>query len=90
MTVAALVAATTSAFAPSSTLRGSSALNMALKDGETPIDIGLAAESGCGHSTFMRRVTSTFGGETCGPLGGGFGNGGWETNTLVSESQVHT
>lgn len=85
MTVAALVAATTSAFAPSSTLRGSSALNMALKDGETPIVIGLAADSGCGKSTFMRRVTSTFGGETCGPLGGGFGNGGWETNTLVSD-----
>jgi phosphoribulokinase len=58
---------------------------MALKDGETPIVIGLAADSGCGKSTFMRRVTSTFGGETCGPLGGGFGNGGWETNTLVSD-----
>jgi phosphoribulokinase len=33
----------------------------------------------------MRRVTSTFGGEVCGPLGGGFSNGGWETNTLVSD-----
>jgi len=79
------VAATSTAFAPSSTLRGSSALNMALKDGQTPIVIGLAADSGCGKSTFMRRVTSTFGGENCGPLGGGFGNGGWETNTLVSD-----
>jgi phosphoribulokinase len=79
------VAATSTAFAPSSTLRGSSALNMALKDGQTPIVIGLAADSGCGKSTFMRRVTSTFGGDNCGPLGGGFGNGGWETNTLVSD-----
>mmetsp|Transcript_11783 Transcript_11783/g.20136 ORF Transcript_11783/g.20136 Transcript_11783/m.20136 type:complete len:393 (+) Transcript_11783:121-1299(+) len=86
MTVGALVAATSTAFAPSSTLRGSSALNMALKDGQTPIVIGLAADSGCGKSTFMRRVTSTFGGENCGPLGGGFGTeGGWETNTLVSD-----
>jgi phosphoribulokinase len=85
LTVGALVAATSTAFAPSSTLRGSSALNMALKEGQTPIVIGLAADSGCGKSTFMRRVTSTFGGENCGPLGGGFGNGGWETNTLVSD-----
>ncbi|KAL7428570.1 hypothetical protein ACHAXM_001325 [Skeletonema potamos] len=85
LTVGALVAATSTAFAPSSTLRGSSALNMALKDGQTPIVIGLAADSGCGKSTFMRRVTSTFGGDNCGPLGGGFGNGGWETNTLVSD-----
>lgn len=86
MTVGALVAATSSAFAPSSTLRGSSALNMALQEGQTPIVIGLAADSGCGKSTFMRRVTSTFGGDNCGPLGGGFGSdGGWETNTLVSD-----
>merc|ERR1711966_132801 len=62
-----------------------SSLQMALKDGETPIVIGLAADSGCGKSTFMRRVTSTFGGDQCGPLGGGFGNGTWETNTLVSD-----
>merc|ERR1711966_497880 len=70
------------------TLRGASSyssLQMALKDGETPIVIGLAADSGCGKSTFMRRVTSTFGGDQCGPLGGGFGNGSWETNTLVSD-----
>jgi len=58
-----------------------------LKEGETPIIIGVAADSGCGKSTFMRRLTSTFGGQTVGPLGGGFGTeGGWETNTLVSDS----
>ena len=49
--------------------------------------IGVAADSGCGKSTFMRRLTSTFGGgKRVGPLGGGFGKeGGWETNTLVSD-----
>lgn len=47
--------------------------------------IGVAADSGCGKSTFMRRLTSIFGGDTVGPLGGGFENGGWETNSLVSD-----
>jgi len=60
-------------------------LSMSLKDGETPLIIGVAADSGCGKSTFMRRLTNIFGGERVGPLGGGFGNGGWETNTLVSD-----
>jgi len=92
MTVTALAAATATAFTSSfmpttlSSVNSRSSLQMALKEGETPIVIGLAADSGCGKSTFMRRVTSTFGGEQCGPLGGGFGTeGGWETNTLVSD-----
>ena len=92
ITIGALAAATASAFTSSfmpTSLRGVSSpstLQMALADGVVPIVIGLAADSGCGKSTFMRRVTSTFGGETCGPLGGGFGTeGGWETNTLVSD-----
>ena len=47
--------------------------------------IGVAADSGCGKSTFMRRLVQNFGGGNVGPLGGGFGTpGGWETNTLVS------
>jgi len=59
---------------------------MALAEGQTPIVIGVAADSGCGKSTFMRRLTSIFGGDVVGPLGGGFGaEGGWETNTLVSD-----
>jgi len=60
---------------------------MALAEGEKPIVIGVAADSGCGKSTFMRRLTRVFGGENnVGPLGGGFGTeGGWETNTLVSD-----
>jgi phosphoribulokinase len=86
LTIGAIAAATGAAFTTPTSFRGSSAsLRMALAEGETPIVIGLAADSGCGKSTFMRRVTSTFGGEACGPLGGGFGaEGGWETNTLVS------
>ena len=91
---AALMAASASAFAPSafmpksrifSNVESSSSLNMALAEGQTPIIIGVAADSGCGKSTFMRRLTSIFGGDVVGPLGGGFGNGGWETNTLVSD-----
>merc|ERR1712187_667891 len=57
----------------------------ALGKDEPVVVIGVAADSGCGKSTFMRRLTNVFGGEGVGPLGGGFGNGGWETNTLVSD-----
>jgi len=82
------------AFAPNAAFFGqtmrhsvssSSTLNMALKEGEKPILIGVAADSGCGKSTFMRRLTNIFGGEKVGPLGGGFDAGSWETNTLVSD-----
>jgi len=61
------------------------AIDMALKDGEKVIVIGVAADSGCGKSTFMRRLTKVFGGANVGPLGGGFDKGSWETNTLVSD-----
>jgi len=44
-----------------------------------PVVIGVAADSGCGKSTFMRRVTAMFGGE-CKLL-----DIGRETNTLVSD-----
>mmetsp|Transcript_22348 Transcript_22348/g.34148 ORF Transcript_22348/g.34148 Transcript_22348/m.34148 type:complete len:391 (+) Transcript_22348:73-1245(+) len=85
-TVAALTISAVSAFAPATFVnRRTSSLQMALKEGEKPIVIGVAADSGCGKSTFMRRLTAIFGGERVGPLGGGFGNGGWETNTLVSD-----
>jgi len=66
-------------------VESSSTLNMALAPGVVPIVIGVSADSGCGKSTFMRRLTSIFGGESVGPLGGGHDNGGWETNTLVSD-----
>mmetsp|Transcript_22850 Transcript_22850/g.45690 ORF Transcript_22850/g.45690 Transcript_22850/m.45690 type:complete len:389 (+) Transcript_22850:88-1254(+) len=75
-----------SAFAPASpAFTRKSSVQMALPAGVKPILIGVAADSGCGKSTFMRRLTNTFGGETVGPLGGGFDAGSWETNTLVSD-----
>jgi len=91
--VASLMVTACNAFAPNAFLGqtisrptfSSSNLNMALKDGEKPILIGVAADSGCGKSTFMRRLTNIFGGEKVGPLGGGFDAGSWETNTLVSD-----
>jgi phosphoribulokinase len=64
--------------------RGNVRVNALGKD-EPVVLIGVAADSGCGKSTFMRRLVNVFGGDTVGPLGGGFGNGGWETNTLVSD-----
>jgi phosphoribulokinase len=79
-------------FAPMPMMRGAARgaaskteLSMALKDGEKVIVIGVAADSGCGKSTFMRRLTKVFGGANVGPLGGGFDAGSWETNTLVSD-----
>jgi len=42
--------------------------------------IGLAADSGCGKSTFMRRVTSVFGGDPKPPKGGNP-----DSNTLLSD-----
>lgn len=61
------------------------AIVMKLGVDEKVVVIGVAADSGCGKSTFMRRLTKVFGGKNPGPLGGGFGNGGWETNTLVGD-----
>merc|ERR1711907_932574 len=65
--------------------RGNSVRVNALGKDEPVVLIGVAADSGCGKSTFMRRLTNVFGGDQVGPLGGGFDNGGWETNTLVSD-----
>merc|ERR1719486_1713421 len=45
-----------------------------------PVVIGIAADSGCGKSTFMRRMTSIFGGESK------LLDIGRETNTLVSDT----
>lgn len=43
--------------------------------------IGLAADSGCGKSTFMRRLTSVFGGAAEPPKGGNS-----DSNTLISDT----
>ena len=59
-------------------LRSRTNVDMALKPGEKVIVIGVAADSGCGKSTFMRRLTKVFGGANVGPLGGGFGTPGGE------------
>jgi phosphoribulokinase len=60
--------------------------SMKLGEDEPIVVIGVAADSGCGKSTFMRRLVQNFGGGTVGPLGGGFDSeNGWETNTLVSD-----
>lgn len=42
--------------------------------------IGLAADSGCGKSTFMRRLTNVFGGAAEPPKGGNP-----DSNTLISD-----
>jgi len=47
---------------------------------QKPVVIGLAADSGCGKSTFMRRITSLFGGEPSPPEGGNP-----DSNTLLSD-----
>merc|ERR1719171_3097150 len=65
--------------------RSNTVRTAALGKDEPVVVIGVAADSGCGKSTFMRLLTNVFGGKEVGPLGGGFGNGGWETNTLVSD-----
>jgi len=39
---------------------------------EKVVVIGVAADSGCGKSTFMRRLTKVFGGKNVGPLGSYF------------------
>jgi len=48
---------------------------------EGPVLIGLAADSGCGKSTFMRRMTSLFGGKASPPEGGNP-----DSNTLISDT----
>lgn len=86
ITIASVGAAV--AFAPFGMPRSLRSGSLAMKLGvdEKVVVIGVAADSGCGKSTFMRRLTKVFGGKSVGPLGGGFGTpGGWETNTLVSD-----
>jgi len=77
-----LVAAGAVAFSPTSLLPQSRVLarqEPAVQMMANPVIIGVAADSGCGKSTFMRRLTSIFGGESkCLDIGR-------ETNTLVSD-----
>jgi len=70
------------AFAPGSALHSSRVVshvsNVQMADAN-PVVVGIAADSGCGKSTFMRRLTSIFGGESK------LLDIGRETNTLVSD-----
>ena len=80
----ALAAGAALAFSPGTSLVGMSrvapqAVQVQMAD-VSPVVIGVAADSGCGKSTFMRRLTSIFGGE-CKLL-----DIGRETNTLVSDT----
>lgn len=47
---------------------------------EKTVVVGLAADSGCGKSTFMRRMTGVFGGNAAPPKGGNP-----DSNTLLSD-----
>ncbi|KAL0026619.1 hypothetical protein WJX77_011459 [Trebouxia sp. C0004] len=51
-----------------------------VKAAQRTVVIGLAADSGCGKSTFMRRMTSVFGGSPKPPAGGNP-----DSNTLISD-----
>jgi len=75
------------AFSPASALSASKvalrntavSMEVAAPADVKPVVIGIAADSGCGKSTFMRRLTSIFGGESK------LLDIGRETNTLVSD-----
>merc|ERR1719199_2407146 len=74
------VGAFSMAFAPSaSVLSQSRVAPTVAMSAANPVVIGIAADSGCGKSTFMRRLTSIFGGESK------LNDIGRETNTLVSD-----
>merc|ERR1719486_1369240 len=84
-TLASSLAISASAFSPGAAMPNSrvvarpaaAAVQMATE--VKPVIIGIAADSGCGKSTFMRRLTSIFGGESkLLDIGRG-------TNTLVSD-----
>jgi phosphoribulokinase len=59
---------------------GAARTSVVVSASEKPVVIGLAADSGCGKSTFMRRITSIFGGSPQPPAGGNP-----DSNTLLSD-----
>ncbi|PQP92256.1 phosphoribulokinase chloroplastic [Prunus yedoensis var. nudiflora] len=65
----------------SSSRRASVSLITCSAGGQETVVIGLAADSGCGKSTFMRRLTSVFGGAAEPPKGGNP-----DSNTLISDT----
>ena len=82
MMIAGAVAIGAAAFSPASMLSQSRVQQTGVSMsavGVKPVVVGIAADSGCGKSTFMRRLTSIFGGESK------LNDIGRETNTLVSD-----
>lgn len=83
ITLVCAVAATASAYsaAPRSNVRSSRVAPRAVnvEMGTKAFVVGVAADSGCGKSTFMRRLTGIFGGKSA------LLDIGRETNTLVSD-----
>ncbi|KAL3738611.1 hypothetical protein ACJRO7_020052 [Eucalyptus globulus] len=63
------------------TNRGIAAVPYVIRCSGDTLVIGLAADSGCGKSTFMRRLTSVFGGAAEPPKGGNP-----DSNTLISDT----
>jgi phosphoribulokinase len=55
-----------------------SSVRVLAADKQRTVLIGLAADSGCGKSTFMRRMTNLFGGNAKPPAGGNP-----DSNTLI-------
>merc|ERR1719258_934444 len=74
-----LIYAGSVAFAPGSQLPNSRVAAQQRSAVDMSVVIGVAADSGCGKSTFMRRLTTIFGGESK------LLDIGRETNTLVSD-----
>ena len=68
-TTAALAFAPTSSLSASKVLRADGVSMVAAPAAVKPVVIGVAADSGCGKSTFMRRLTSIFGGESAADIG---------------------
>ncbi|GMH35943.1 hypothetical protein BSKO_03811 [Bryopsis sp. KO-2023] len=60
--------------------RGRRSLVVRAAEVDKTIVVGLAADSGCGKSTFMRRMTGVFGGDPKPPTGGNP-----DSNTLLSD-----
>jgi phosphoribulokinase len=61
-------------------MTASRVVSVEARTGDKTVVIGLAADSGCGKSTFMRRVTQVFGGKPEPPAGGNP-----DSNTLLSD-----
>ncbi|CAA6657249.1 unnamed protein product [Spirodela intermedia] len=81
LSAACHVAAPARAGQPRQVIVGVTVVTCAAAGDAKTVVIGLAADSGCGKSTFMRRLTSVFGGAAEPPRGGNP-----DSNTLISDT----